>query len=251
MRGFETLLAASVATAGVTQIALMVARSSHQVDVAPLQQPVSDCCQYRTWPVESSFWTFPFPSGFHPTTPSLPNRVSSLGLSSRTPSDGNVPPADSIYFLADPGTGPGTAVSFPWVDLVDSGTPSDADSANQTGQDASIPEWVGAGTAATSRASAVKPAPTPGLFFAQPEPGADTAPSPFVADIPPPSPTPDVTLPDPGDLPTGQVVGDLGGPGGDPPGGTTTTSDVPEPAALILVLTSLLGLGAARRPQRA
>lgn len=251
MRGFETLLAASVAAAGIAQIGVMVARSSHHVDAIPVEPSPSDCCQYRAWPVENSFWTFPFPSRFHQTTQGL-DESSSAGPFSR-PALHDDPSANLVYSPAGRAIGPEVNATFPWTDFADQNALLAADASNQAPQVATTAGWVGEGPAAPSHRQSLTSTPTLSLFLADPGSGGEALqnPEPAVVDSPVP-PTPDmIPLPDPDDLPQSQVVGDLGGSGGDLPDGMPTPSDVPEPAALIVVLTSLLGLAAARHPRRA
>lgn len=252
MRGFETLVAASVAAAGITQIGMMIARSSHHIDAIPVDPQASDCCQYRTWPVESSFWTFPSRPRFHETPQGLADD-SSLGLFSQTAPDRGNPPADLVYSPAGRGVGPEVNATFPWTGFADADAAPTTDASNQAPQDALVAQWVSEGPIASSHKHNSTSTPTLSLFLAEPssEVPALQNPEPAVLDSLPPPPPPDmIPPPGSGDLPPTQILGDLGGPGTDPSGGTTP-SGVPEPATLMIVLTSLLGLAAARRPLRA
>lgn len=254
MRGFETLLAASVATAGITQIAVMVARTPH---VAPLSvdPPVSTCCQYRTWPVEDSLWTFPFSSQFHATeSPTLENRPAYEPFAvPATPGSG--PPPDLLYSPTGRGSGPLVARDYPWIDLVAGADNTDPNAVSEAAQNGSGPIWIGEGSPASSNAHSPV-APQMSLLLVDPGPGDSTVqiPAPSFVDTSPPSQmTPDVPPPTPQDLsddaPPTQIAGNPGGPDNGSPGGTPP-ADVPEPTTLIVMLTSLLGLAALRHSQR-
>ncbi len=255
MRGFETLLAASVATAGITQIAVMVARAPHG-DAVSVEPPVSACCQYRTWPVESSFWTFPFTSQFHATGRAPFEGTPGNGPFAVPATPGSDPPPDLLYSPTSRGSGPLAARDFPWVDVVAGADTPTSDAVSETPQNESTSIWIDEGSAAS--ANAHPPAQTPhiSLFLADPGPADDggQTPTPSFFDISPSSPAaPDISLPMPqdlGDTPPTVGAGDPGGPDSGPPSGTPP-ANVPEPATLIVLLTSLLGLTALRRGPRA
>lgn len=251
MRGFETLLAASVATAGVAQIAVMVARTPH-VDAVSVEPLVATCCQYRTWPVEHSFWTFPFGSEFHPTTRGVPSPTPLTSVPFAVPIAPGGDPPPLLYSPTGRGSGPLMVNDFPWTDLVIAASTTDA--TDETAQNSTASIWGGGDFAAAAGAHSPVPAPQTNLFPLDLGPGGDAVqtrtPS-FVDTSTSLGATPNTAPPIPQSLSDSPPsAGNPGGPDDNAAGGTSP-ADVPEPATLMVMLTSLLGLAALRRGQRA
>jgi hypothetical protein len=243
MRGFDTLILVSVATAGVIQVGSLTFKAPDTS--RPFPPMGQSCCQYQVFPARDPSWSVLFPLEFHQTSVGeFEFPVAALG-------NGHDPagPEDGFYPAAHPGASfeavQEREASFALGNFTETQGSDDQGATAATGGPLGLP-----GSERRAAAVARSPIRFAGTIGDPPTSGLNSLPA--TDNLPRTTPSAQLPLLEAFTLPPDSppLVGLPPGPNPPPPvftgPPTPPGSDIPEPASIEVLVLALIGLTAAR-----